>query len=241
MACQILIVDDDAEFRQEMRDCLQDYQVIEAANGQQALEILKRPHVIDLVILDVVMPGLPGTEVLKQIKKTHPRLSVVMLTGANSKNVVIEALKGHADDYIEKPFQVEQFLAVVQKILDNKRQGGITSYINKMERVKGFIERNIDKKISLNHAADEVCLSPKYLSRLFKKNTGVGFNEYRLKIKMKQAQDLLKITDTTIEALANQLGYKNPESFIRMFEKLMDMTPTQYRLKVRNHKKKKTV
>ncbi len=102
MPYNVLLVDDDKMFREELREALEDYRVVEAANGKEALEILKKPNEIDIVMLDVMMPGLPGTEVLKEIKKISPSLSVVMLTGYSSKDVAIEALKGRADDYIEK-------------------------------------------------------------------------------------------------------------------------------------------
>ncbi len=238
MAYQILLVDDDDEFREEMRICLEQYKVIEAASGQEALNIIQKPHAVDLVMLDVVLPDLPGTEVLKQMREMAPGLSIIILTGQSSKDVAIDALKGHADDYIEKPFNVEKFLATIQKVLERKNQA-LTAHVNKMERVKIFIERNFDKKINLKHVADQVCLSSKYLSRLFKKSIGLGFNEYRLKIKIQKSADLLKTTDCTVDQLANQLGYKNPESFIRMFEKLMGMTPTQYRLKHKGKTKKR--
>lgn len=238
MSYQILVVDDDSEFRQEMCECLHNYRVIEASNGPQALQILKKPNAIDLVILDVMMPQMTGTEVLRQIKANYPHLSVIILTGQSSKDVAIEALKGRADDYIEKPFEVERFLSVIQKILESKRKTA-SGYINKMERVKIFLENNCDKKINLNHVAEEVCLSPKYLSRLFKENSGTGFNEYRLKIKIDKAKELLKTTDLTVNQIAIQLGYKNPESFIRMFEKLLGSTPTEFRVKNRDKKRKK--
>ncbi|MBI3601436.1 MAG: response regulator [Candidatus Omnitrophica bacterium] len=237
MAYQILLVDDDDEFREEMRICLEQYRVIEAVNGQEALNIIKKPHAVDVVILDVVLPDLSGTEVLKRMREMAPDLSIIILTGQSSKDVAVDALKGHADDYIEKPFNVEKFLATIQKVLETKNQTP-TAHVNKMERVKTFIERNFDKKINLKHAADQVCLSSKYLSRLFKKTTGSGFNDYRLKIKIQKATGLLRTTDCTVDQLANQLGYKNPESFIRMFEKLMGKTPTQYRLKHKGRIKK---
>jgi YesN/AraC family two-component response regulator len=238
MSQQILVVDDDSEFRQEMCECLHNYRVIEAANGLEALKILKKPNAIDLVILDFVMPQMTGTEVLRQIKTNYPHLSVIMLTGQSSKDVAIEALKGRADDYVEKPFEVERFLSTIQKILESKKKSA-SGYLNKMDRVKMFLENNCDKKINLNHVAEEVCLSPKYLSRLFKENSGTGFNEYRLKIKIEKAEELLKSTDFTINQIAIQLGYKNPESFIRMFEKLLGSTPTEYRVKHRDKKRKK--
>lgn len=238
MAYQILLVDDDEDFREEMRSCLEAYKVLEASNGQEALEMITRPNAIDLVILDVVMPGLSGTEVLRQLRRMKPDLSIIILTGQSSKEIAIESLKGHADDYIEKPFEVPKFLSIIRRILDNKHQARF-AYVNKMDRVKMFVERNFDKKINLKHVAEEVHLSVKYLSRLFKRSTGLGFNEYRLKIKVHRSQHLLKTTDHTIEQLAHQLGYKNPESFIRMFEKLVGCTPTEYRIKCTRAKHRK--
>ncbi|MEI7998120.1 MAG: response regulator [Candidatus Omnitrophota bacterium] len=239
MAYKILIVDDDPEFRQEMQECLYNYKIIQACNGRQALEIIQRPHAVDLVILDVILPGLSGIEVLKQMKKIAPSLAVIILTGQSSKDVAIEALKGHADDYIEKPFQVEKLLNAVEKVLDLKFKKS-TTHINKMERVKMFIERNVDKKIILKQVSEEVCLSVKYLSRLFKERIGVGFNEYRLKVKIQKAGEILKSTNYTVNQVAIQLGYKNPESFIRMFQKQMGCTPTQYRHKVIDQKRKRS-
>src|ERR1700689_1106350 len=110
MAYQILMVDDDAEFREELRDCLEGYTVIEAANGPEALAILKKPNVIDLVILDAVMPQVSGMEVLREIKKIKPGLAIIIMTGQSSKDIAIDALKGRAHDYIEKPIDIGKFL-----------------------------------------------------------------------------------------------------------------------------------
>ena len=73
------MVDDDADFREELRDCLDGYTVIEAANGLEALSILKKPNAIDLVILDAVMPQLSGTEVLREIRKIKPTLAIIII------------------------------------------------------------------------------------------------------------------------------------------------------------------
>jgi len=238
MAYQILMVDDDADFREELRDCLIDYTVIEAANGPQALAILKKPNAIDLVILDAVMPQVSGTEVLREIKKIRPGLAIIMLTGQSSKDIVIDALKGRADDYIEKPVNVGKFLETVQSTLAAKARKGFTSAHGihaKIGQAKQFVERNYDKKVTLEDVAGQVCLSPKYFSRIFKEINGEGFNEYRLSVKITRACELLKNSDYTVTEITRRLGYQNLESFIRMFEKMMKTSPTQYRRK--NQKK----
>jgi len=234
MAYQILVVDDDADFREELRDCLEEYTVLEAANGIEALALLKKPNAVDLVILDAVMPQVSGTEVLREIKRTKPGLAIIMLTGQSNKDIAIDALKGRADDYIEKPLNVASFLETVQGILAAKALKGVvhTHGIRaKINQSKQFIERNFDKKVTLVNVAEQINLSPKYFSRVFKEINGIGFNEYRLSIKISQASELLKNTDYTVTEIANRLGYQNLESFIRMFEKIMKLSPLQYRRK----------
>ncbi|MGD9403185.1 MAG: response regulator, partial [bacterium] len=117
MAFNVLLVDDDDEFREEFCDFLCDYNVVQASCGEEALEVLRRPNEIDVVILDVVMPGLSGTEVLKIIKAENPGLGVVILTGQGTKRTVIDALKGRADDYIEKPVDIPKAVEIIERLL----------------------------------------------------------------------------------------------------------------------------
>jgi len=234
MAYQILIIDDDAEFREELRDCLEGYTVIEASNGPDALTILKKPNAVDLVILDAAMPEVSGTQVLREIKQIDPSLATIILTGQSSKDIAIDALKNRADDYIEKPVNIVKLLESVRALIAAKAQKGFTSTHGihaKIEQAKQFIDRNYDKKVTLDDVAGQLCLSPKYFSRIFKEITGQGFNECRLSVKIAQACKLLKNSDYTVTEIADRLGYKNLESFIRIFDKMMKASPTEYRSK----------
>ena len=118
MSNRILLVDDDREFRSEFKEYLSEYDVMEAENGADALKILKKANDIDLVILDVKMPGISGTEVLREIRKIDPGLGVIILTAYSSENVAVEALKGHADDYMEKPLDIARVRETIEKILE---------------------------------------------------------------------------------------------------------------------------
>lgn len=233
MPNKILLVDDDREFRAEFRECFEEYNFVEAANGEDALNILKRPNEIDLVILDVNMPGIKGTEVLKEIKDIAPDLGIIILTGHSSEDVAIEAIKGHADDYLEKPINIDNTREIIDGLLEARAGKGAAagSMDNKVEKVKRFVDRNCYKKVSLKEAADAVALSPKYLSRIFKEDTGTGFNEYRLSIKLREAKALLKETRLNIDQISYKLGYQNTESFIRLFKEFTGKTPTEYRRK----------
>jgi YesN/AraC family two-component response regulator len=234
MPYSILLVDDDPDFRAEFRDLLEEYDVLEASHGQAALELLTRPNEIALVILDVKMPGLPGTEVLRRSKEIAPSLPVIILTGYSSKDVAIEALKGRADDYIEKPIDPEKARTIVRKLLEVQRGGDNLDAAGPkatVERVKQFAERNYDKRVTLRDAAELVCLSPKYLSRIFKEITGKTFTQYRKETKTEKAKELLSQTGHAVSQIAEKLGYHNTESFIRLFRDTAGLTPTEYRKK----------
>lgn len=232
MPRKILIVDDDSDFVREFIDTFDDYEFAAASNGAEAIHILKKPNEIDLVILDVNMPGAKGTEVLKEMKAIAPDLGIIILTGYSSENVAIDALKGHADEYIEKPFDIDEMRLAIESLLDaGSGPEGAQGIVNKVEKVKAFVERNCYKKVCLKDAAEAVSLSPKYLSRIFKENTGMGFSEFRLGVKTREARKLLKETGLNIDQISYKLGYQNTESFTRVFKDISGQTPTEFRKK----------
>ena len=241
MADKILIVDDEVSFRSELRDFLEGFEIVEASSGEEALELLKRAHEIKVVILDVMMPRLNGIDVLAKIKETDPDLGIIILTGYSSKTVAIEALKAHADDYIEKPTDVGRIKESVERLLELKGSGGVDSggMKGKIEKMTAFIERNCYKKIGLNDVAGAVYLSPKYISKIFKDKMGIGFREYKLKIKMEKAKEFLKKDSLNVGQISDKLGYENIESFTSQFKKIAGSTPTAFRKKIEKQKRKK--
>jgi YesN/AraC family two-component response regulator len=234
MSYNVLLVDDDEDFRYEFAEHFDEYNIVHARDGVEALEILRKPHEIDLVLLDVRMPGPSGTEVLRQMKNLDPRLRVVILTGYSTKDVAVAALKGDADDYIEKPVNVERTRGIIERLLakaEGHEEIQTADTVRRVKRVKQFLQRNYDRKVCLEDAARVVYFSPKYLSRAFKEVTGERFSDYRLRVKMEKAKKQLRKTGHTVAQIAIHLGYENPESFIRMFKKKTGLTPSEYRAK----------
>ena len=107
----LLLVDDDQEFLASLVESLIDsgLNVLSASDGQEALEIMKQMK-IDIAVVDVVMPGLGGIETLSEIKKAHPELEVIMLTGLADIKTTIDAMKQGAFDYLIKPVQLDELL-----------------------------------------------------------------------------------------------------------------------------------
>jgi len=118
----LLIVDDEAAIRKLLCQKLssQGYQCEETYSAEQALNMLETSP-IALVILDIKMPGKSGIELLREIKSGYPDTAVIMATAVNDINVGIQCLKQGADDYICKPFNLEEVSLAVQKSLEKRR------------------------------------------------------------------------------------------------------------------------
>jgi two-component system response regulator AtoC len=115
----ILIVDDEASMRRNIFDLLspKGYQLIEAGSGEEAKEILKST-IPDIVILDINLPGISGLEVLTYIKSNFPDIPCLMLTAYGTSEKAIEAMKSGAFDYLEKPFELDEFLIDIDRALE---------------------------------------------------------------------------------------------------------------------------
>ncbi|EIM64266.1 MAG: response regulator [Desulfobacter postgatei] len=105
---KILIVDDEKDFVEmfSLRLTRQGEKVSTAYSGQEALDLLEKTA-IDVVILDIRMPGMDGIETLKKIKAAHPLVEVIMLTGHGSTETAVEGMKEGAFDYLMKPADFE--------------------------------------------------------------------------------------------------------------------------------------
>ena len=114
---RILVVDDEEGLRESFKLILSDFYALTfASNGVEALDKL-RADTPNLVLLDIKMPRLNGLDLLKQIKKSHPKLPVIVVTGYQSVEMAQEALRNGAADYIPKPFESKQILKSVANAL----------------------------------------------------------------------------------------------------------------------------
>jgi len=105
---RILLVDDEDDFRQTIAKRLKKRGIIpeEAATGEECLSILEKES-MDVVVLDVKMPGMNGVEVLCHIRKKYPKTEIILLTGHATTNDGVEGIKSGAFDYLTKPIELE--------------------------------------------------------------------------------------------------------------------------------------
>jgi two-component system, OmpR family, alkaline phosphatase synthesis response regulator PhoP len=116
---RILIVEDDQALALGMRINLEaeGYEVIHVLNAEKGISLIEGSS-IDLVVLDLMLPGMDGIEALRHIRGYNPRLPVLILTAKSGTEDKVEGLKAGADDYLTKPFHLEEFLLRIKRILD---------------------------------------------------------------------------------------------------------------------------
>ena len=121
MKQNILVVDDEPVARQSLTDILklEGYIVSAVANGQAAVEHV-RTHTVDLMIVDLKMPGMDGLEVIQVINQTSPETEIILLTAHASMESAVQALRLQIHDYLSKPASPPQILASVKKGLSRK-------------------------------------------------------------------------------------------------------------------------
>jgi DNA-binding NtrC family response regulator len=120
----VLFVDDEVPFVETMTKRLthRDLEIIPAYNGNEALKKLKEHPAVEVVILDVKMPGMDGIETLKEIKQKFPLVEVIMLTGHATVESAIDGMKIGAFDYLMKPSEIDILVAKVTEAAAKKRQ-----------------------------------------------------------------------------------------------------------------------
>jgi two-component system, OmpR family, KDP operon response regulator KdpE len=154
----ILIVDDDPAFRHGLRASLKTtgYSADTARNAEEALEYIHgRP--VDLVLLDINMPGMGGVEACRRIRAAAPLAGIVMLTVRDAEDDMVLALEAGADDYVTKPFRLRELLARMRAVL--RRTGSEAAPNNPILRA-GNLELEVERRL-LRKAGHEVHLSPK--------------------------------------------------------------------------------
>ena len=121
MKTRVLIVDDEEKFSEPLAErlTLRDYDVTTSQSGEDAVAKIKQYN-YDVVVLDVLMPGMSGTETLREIKKIKPLTEIIMLTGHATVETAVEGMRLGATDFLMKPCETEDLIPKIQKAHDRK-------------------------------------------------------------------------------------------------------------------------
>lgn len=118
MSATVLLAEDDASSRQIFHTVLDNegYQVIEVPDGESALDVL-RHQPVDLLLTDIMMPGMSGIELLERSREIRPNLRAIVMTGHKTSEAVIGALRNRACEFLEKPFSIEELVESVRSVM----------------------------------------------------------------------------------------------------------------------------
>ena len=245
----VLLVEDNDELLQILKELFEPfYKIICAHDGKEGLSRIYESSP-DLVISDVMMPEMTGTEMCLQIKNNIDlcHIPVILLTALNSTEQNIEGLSRGADDYITKPFHAQLLLArannlirsrlLMQHQFDKKPMSEIDlASINPLDkdllkRASQVIEQHIDDtEFDIPALCKEVGVGRSLLYTKFKALTGMTPNNFLLNYRLKHAATLLKqYPDLPIAEVSDRSGFNAPVYFSRCFKKQFGCTPQNYR------------
>lgn len=257
----MLMVDDSSDMRRFVRDYFRgEYNVITAANGEEALKCLDEIDNIDLVVSDVAMPKMDGLALCKKVKNDlrWSHIPVILLTGYTDEEMEVEGLKMGADDYITKPFNAEMLRLRVKKLVEikAKRQREFEENVDVSPREititpmdEQFIQRAM--KICEEHISDvdfsvevlgqELSMSRTYLYKKLINITGKGPAEFIRTIRLKRGRMLLENSNKQIAEISVELGYANPKRFTENFKAEFGMSPSEWLRKFRMEQAEKAL
>ncbi len=247
----LLIVEDNKEILQLLTSLFSPlYQILTAGNGKEGLEKAKQEKP-DIIISDVMMPEMSGTEMCMLIKNDFEtcHIPIILLTAFDSTERNIEGLQRGADDYMSKPFVSGILITkcnnlirnriLLQKKFSQEKNFSILSLANNpidqdfLNLVNAIIEKKLnDPSFHVNTLAQELGLSRSSLFAKFKGLTGMTPNDFILTYKLKRAADLLeKKTDLQITDISYKLGFGSRRYFSKCFKEQFNITPDEYRKK----------
>lgn len=254
LQAKILIVDDNIELQTLLKQIFSAiYDVRIASNGEEALDIAKdwQP---DLLLSDIMMPGMTGLELCSRIKTglSTSHIPVILLTAKNAEEHIVEGLLTGADDYITKPFNVNLLIARCNNIIKERRhlqalyQKDLKSddsilTVNPedntfIKTANEIVHRYLtDTNFDVQVFARELGISRTILFTKIKGITGQTPNDFIITTRLKQAAlRLQNDNEKSIADIAYECGFSSPSYFIRCFKNVLGQTPASYRKSLTN-------
>lgn len=246
----LLLVEDNSDVRSYVRSCIpEQYRIMEAGDGQQGLD-LALEFIPDLVVADIMMPVMNGYELttrLKDERKTS-HIPIIQLTSLSEQENKIEGLKTGADAYLTKPFDPNELLIRVNKLvalrqsLKEKYRSEVLMQPKMVEAtsmeekflltLKGKIHAHLgDDQFSVDGLAEEMGMSRVQLHRKFKALTGETPGKFIRKYRLDTAKDLLEKKTATVAEIAFDCGFSSPAYFSKCFNDEFGETPSSIRNK----------
>lgn len=246
---KILIVEDNVSLCEMLASIFRPfYTIITAQNGTEGLEKVQTEFP-DLILSDVIMPGMSGLELCRSVKQdiNTCHIPVVLLTARSSVEHTIEGLTIGADDYITKPFNLNILLARCNNLINNRirlqekfsqqPQAAphvlVTNEIDKhfIEQVMEILDTHIDDvNFKVDALVDKIGISRTRVFNKIKAITGQTPSDFIMTVRLKKAAVMLRHNlELNISEISDKLGFSTPKYFSKCFKEKYNMTPQEYR------------
>jgi len=208
---KILVVDDEKVIRNGCREVLslEGYEVVLAENGEQGLKMIEEVH-FDVVLLDLMMPGISGFDVLSHIKALHPDTSIIVITGYATVEHSIEAMKNGAFDFIPKPFSPDQLRVVVSKAIEHT--SALKDIANEKSRIRVLINLIANGVMVTDAEKKLVLANPAFMKIMGFKGDDIVGRPFTELVQQKQLQQMveraLSMPESEVAELTEELEIK---------------------------------
>ena len=243
----LLIAEDNDDLRFYLKDNLhQKYQILEASNGLEALKLINNT-LIDLIISDIMMPGMDGIELCRRVKsdRTICHIPLILLTARSSEQQQLEGLETGADDYVTKPFNFQILEAKISNIISLRRNArqvfrskiqieaqdiAVTSLDEQfIRKALELVEKNMSvTEYSVETMSRDMGMSRTLLYKKILALTGKPPLEFVRSLRLKRAALLLSKSQMNVSEIAFQVGFNDPKYFSKHFRNEFGVLPSKY-------------
>lgn len=247
MSVVVLIVEDELLEQEFLRSVAMDElhredTLLTCESGLEAIELAKQ-HRPDIIIMDVRIPELDGISAIEEIRKFLPGACISVLTAYSDFSYAQKAVSLRVFEYLLKPIKPTDFKQVFTRMLKEaakkpapaETEHAESTPKQKVERqyfieeALKFIQEHFNERLTLELVASKVFVNPKYFSHVFKREMGISFTEYVIRLKIEYACKLLETTNYHAYRISIECGFSDPSYFNRVFCAQMNMTPQTYR------------
>jgi DNA-binding response OmpR family regulator len=243
----VLVIEDNPDMRQYIRDNMQDcYRLIEADNGLQGLEHVRK-EIPDLIISDIMMPKMDGFEMCKKIKNDihTSHIPLILLTARAEIGDKLRGLESGADDYIAKPFVIDELNMRVKNLIEQRRKlrerfsrealfgmndSSFTQHDRKfLQQAMTLIEGHIDDPhFTVERLGEAIGMSRMTLHSKLKALTNQSPHHFIRLLRLKKAAVLLQQKTVNVTEVAYEVGFKDLSHFAKVFKEQFGETPSQF-------------
>jgi len=259
---RLMIVEDEMIERMVLKKMLQkkfgeDCMIYEARNGIEAVELFRKED-IQIIILDIGMPGMNGIQAAEIMRKEDSRCCLIFLTAYDRFDYAKKAISIRAMEYILKPYSQKEVISVVEEALrvtddwyghdikaiqtiqneaeDQKELMEEETDLNSSRlsvmtsMVMEYIKSNFMNEISMSETARAIGYSEPYFCKMFKQQFGQSFTSYLAEYRVGEAKKMLEQPNVNVKEIGARVGYADNNYFTKVFKRLEGLNPSEYRM-----------